>query len=282
MKISVSVVLLMAASTAVRAEEIEIDFDGTTPSVNFNTGPGTDTLADRLAVAAAKDNGDLPATRWGQIPMPSEPFCVDCQNGDNTNGEWPVPTPNPYADVLVYGGPFVTAVCLNTGSYGDGCEYLTGEQAAVKLGNSVIKDIFMEDMKNKLSFRFPLFWARDKAREALIKMEQKTVKLVKDQVTKDLKKIVPMPWETPAQTAQKMNMVRADEAAINVWWSAARQEALYPNNWAEVSEMTFSFKGGPSYLQLARTLQCRQCFRSRDVKFPLKAAAEAQDAFMCR
>lgn len=255
--------LLLAASAG--AAEIKLDFDGdNTPGLTAGQGIPAKTLGTLLAESAAESS--LPQARWGEIPPANGPSCVDSPygcpgtgGGGSSGGQEPVP-PAYYSGIQ---GIFPAAVYVNTGLNNPAPTLMTGDQAATKLGTVLVKNIFMTDITEKLKLKFPYQMSRVEAIKAMAELEMETIKRVKAQLSKDLQSMIPMPWESAEEQARKLAIIRSDEAAINVWWGAARNEALGGGNWTETSQMTFTFSGGPAYLQLGKSLQCRNCFRSR-------------------
>lgn len=259
-KIMFSVSILLAAAATAKAGPLNLDFDGTSGAAQSFSN---ETLAAGLA-AEAGDAGLVEFNR-GEIPPANGPYCVDSPygcpgTGGGQGGEQPV-TPPPYYSGLQ--GIFPAAVYVNTGLHDSAPTLMTGEQAAIKLSATVVKSIFVNEMTETLKFKFPYQMSRVEAIKAMAELEMELIKRVKTQLSKDLQKIMPMPWESQEQQQLKLAMIRNDEAAIDLWWRAARGETADGRNWTELPGMTFTFKGGQSYKQLGRSLQCRNCFRAR-------------------
>lgn len=262
-KLLFAAAVLLAAAGSLRAETLNLNFDGTnapglTGEVSFR-----ETLAARLT--AVTDGAVRPESGWGNIPPVDGISCVDSpygcpgQGGNIGGGQEPTP-PSYYSGLL---GVFPAAVSVNTGSNSSAPMLMTGGQAATKLGSAVINKIYVRDITETLKLKFPYQMSRAEAIKAMAELELETIKLVKAQLSKDLQKILPMPWESAAEQQRKLAIIRSDEGAINIWWGAARTEAMGGGNWTENNQMTFTFNGGPAYLQIGKALQCRDCFRSR-------------------
>lgn len=256
--------LLLLTAAFSDAAEIALDFDGSeTPGLTAAQGLLAETLGARLA--AASGEAALPESRWGEIPPANGPSCEEspygCPGQGSGNGGAQEPVPPAYYSGMQ--GIFPAAVYVNTGLHNPAPELMTGNQAAAKLGTVIIKDIFVSDITEKMKLKFPYQMSRVDAIKAMAELEMELIKRVKTQLSNDLQKIMPMPWESQEQQQFKLAMIRADEAAIDLWWRSARGEAADGRNWTELTGMTFSFKAGKSYKQLGRTLQCRNCFRSK-------------------
>jgi hypothetical protein len=256
--------LFFIAGAVSNAAEPKIDFDG---GEALSLTPARGLLAETLDARLVPPAGEsaLPETRWGDIPPANGPSCEESpygcpgQGGGSGGGQEPVP-PAHYSGLQ---GIFPAAVYVNTDLSNPAPTLMTGEQAAIKLGATVIKNIFVNEMTETMKFKFPYQMSRVEAIKAMAELELELIKRVKTQLSKDLQKIMPMPWESQEQQQLKLAMIRNDEAAIDLWWRAARGETADGRNWTELTGMTFTFKGGQSYKQLGRTLQCRNCFRSK-------------------
>lgn len=264
-KVTVLTALLAWAPPPSGAAELDFDFR---QGLRAESG---ETLAARLAAAAEHSGMPLPQMNKGEIPMPQGADCVaspyGCPGVNNSgNGNWSVPIPAPGSPVFNTAGFFVAAVCVNTNGFDQGCQHMTGEAAAVRMGNNIIKTMLTDNLKESLTFKFPNLMSRMQVLLALQELELETIKRVKSQIHKDLQKLMPMPWVSPAERERQLQMIRADAAAIDLWWTAAREEAFARNNWSEVSPYTHKFNGGKAYIQLARSLSCRNCLRNRPGK----------------
>lgn len=265
-KFIVLTTLLAWAPPPSSAAELDFDF-----RQGLETAESGETLAARLAAAAERSGMPLPQINKGEIPLPQGADCVSspygCPGVNNSgNGNWSVPIPAPGAPLFNPAGFFVAGVCVNTNGFDQGCQHMTGEAAAVRMGNNIIKTMLTDNLKESLTFKFPNLMSRMQVLLALQELELETIKRVKSQIHKDLQKLVPMPWVSPEERERQLQMIKADGAAIDLWWTAAREEALARNNWSEVAPYTHKFTGGRAYVQLARSLSCRNCLRTRPGK----------------
>ena len=161
---------------------------------------------------------------------------------------------------------FPAAVCVNTGDLSPECMYRNGGDAALLLGKAAYKKFIFGLVDGKLTFHFPMLMDRAKLARALMKLELEAVKTVENQVNADIQKLAPMSWMTPQERDRNLQMMAANEKAVNQWKRAAISEAMGGRNWEEINAMVYQYKGGPAYQQLGAALLGKEWFKNAILK----------------
>ncbi len=125
----------------------------------------------------------------------------------------------------------------------------TGREAAFSLSLDMTSDIYTDNAKEILTFRFGPITNVEFA-EVLYQMTMHAIDMVVLQLTESIKKLQPLEWDSPEEKARKMRIVLEFESAVKEWNRAARLEAARGLNWKRVQGHEFQFNDGPAYTQL--------------------------------
>ncbi len=208
-------------------------------------------------------------SRWGDIPEPPPPTCVgdDCPGsgggnwgGDDDGGQPANPSSGSGFNPAT---TFVATVCSN----GE-CSNITGQQAAQKVSNFILKKYVngVYEYAAPVRFEFPPM-ARNEIVKLLAKLEVQIVKEVHAQLLNDLKQIEPMAWDTQADKDRKEQVIKNDEKVIKKWKKAALKEAKTGINFSTLYSDSLKYwlflpnNGGQAYSNLSDALQGKEWYR---------------------
>jgi hypothetical protein len=272
LKIAVAAAFTLSMASAAFARDLSFDFDGAASGRKLKAGSEGITLAGQLSEAPG-----LSVPKW-DVPPANGPECVDSpygcpgtggggsdngsDNGSNNGSNVVnIPIPGPSDEPFYLDKPFIGAVCVNTGSYGAKCFNETGRQSTLRLSKKILDKAVHNEITERLTVKFPYAMSKVKIIEALVKLELETVKEVNNQLSDDLKNLMPMPWATQAEKERNLRIIQTDQKVIKLWSDAARAEAMNNSNWQTSDSLTYSFQGGPAYQQLGQTLIGKEFFK---------------------